>query len=109
MIEKETGEVILDPDGAQLKVLTSNDTWSDKKMFSLFTFRNFLCLIACLQNAKAEFTYAFDSINKDVICCHSVGRFSRKEFLVCMEKCKQVSQSIFDYYRKIIKKYANTI
>ncbi|KAH0947073.1 hypothetical protein HN011_008910 [Eciton burchellii] len=60
MIEKDTGEVVIDPDSAQLK------------------------------NAKAEFTYAFDSINKDIICCHSVGRFSQKEFLICMKKCKQV-------------------
>ncbi|XP_029661340.1 exosome complex component RRP46-like isoform X1 [Formica exsecta] len=48
MIEKETGKVIIDPDSTQLK------------------------------NAKAEFTYAFDSINKDIVCCHSVGRFFQR-------------------------------
>lgn len=65
--------------------------------------------VICLQNAKAEFTYAFDSINKDIVCCHSVGRFSQSEFLASVDKCKQVSQFIFDFYREITKKYANTV
>ncbi|XP_071643410.1 exosome complex component RRP46 isoform X2 [Temnothorax longispinosus] len=59
MIEKEAGEVIMDPDSSQLK------------------------------NAKAEFTFAFDSINKDIVCCHSIGRFSQTEFLASMDKCRQ--------------------
>ncbi|EZA51873.1 hypothetical protein DMN91_013017 [Ooceraea biroi] len=78
-IEKETGEVIVDPDSTQLK------------------------------NARAEFTFAFDSIKKDIVCCHSIGRFSQSEFLASMNKCKQVSQSVFDYYREVTKKYANII
>ncbi|XP_071562313.1 exosome complex component RRP46 [Temnothorax nylanderi] len=79
MIEKETGEVIMDPDSSQLK------------------------------NAKAEFTFAFDGINKDIICCHSIGRFSQSEFLASMDKCRQVSKYVFDYYREVTKKYANVI
>ncbi|XP_011641262.1 exosome complex component RRP46 [Pogonomyrmex barbatus] len=79
MIEKETGDIIMDPNSSQLK------------------------------NAKAEFTYTFDSINKDIICCHSIGQFSQNEFLASMNKCKQVSQYVFDYYREVTKKYANTI
>ncbi|XP_070156526.1 exosome complex component RRP46 isoform X5 [Polyergus mexicanus] len=57
MIEKETGKVIIDPDSTQLK------------------------------NAKAEFTYAFDSINKDIVCCHSVGRFSQSTCLLSSRQC----------------------
>ncbi|TGZ46244.1 exosome complex component RRP46 [Temnothorax curvispinosus] len=79
MIEKEAGEVIMDPDSSQLK------------------------------NAKAEFTFAFDSINKDIVCCHSIGRFSQTEFLASMDKCRQVSKYVFDYYREVTKKYANVI
>ncbi|XP_012524999.1 exosome complex component RRP46 [Monomorium pharaonis] len=79
MIQKETGELIMDPDNSQLK------------------------------NAKAEFTYAFDSINNDIICCHSVGQFSQSEFLASMDKCRQVSKYVFDYYREVTKKYANII
>lgn len=65
--------------------------------------------IIYLQNAKAEFTYAFDSINKDIVSCHSIGRFSQSEFLASMDKCRQVSKYIFDYYRDVTKKYANVI
>ncbi|XP_020294461.1 exosome complex component RRP46 [Pseudomyrmex gracilis] len=79
MIEKETGEIIIDPNSTQLKT------------------------------AKAEFTYIFDNINKDVVSCHSVGRFSQSEFLASMDKCRQVSQYVFAYYREVTRKYANTI
>ncbi|XP_014477601.1 PREDICTED: exosome complex component RRP46 [Dinoponera quadriceps] len=79
MIEKETEKTIVDPDNIQL------------------------------QNAKSAFTFAFDSIKKDVVCCHTVGRFSQSEFLASMDKCRQVSQYVFDYYRDVTKKYAHAI
>ncbi|XP_076665637.1 exosome complex component Rrp46 [Andrena cerasifolii] len=79
MIEESTGNVILDPDNVQL------------------------------QSAKAEFTYVFDSMEKDVICCHTVGRFTENEFFETMDKCKQASQNVFDFYRNLVKKYANLI
>ncbi|XP_011139041.1 exosome complex component RRP46 [Harpegnathos saltator] len=79
MIEKETEETIIDPDSTQL------------------------------QNAKSAFTFAFDSIKKDIVCCHTVGRFTQSELLASMDKCRQVSQYVFDYYREVTKKYANTI
>ena len=79
MIEESTGNIILDPDNIQL------------------------------QGARAEFTYAFDSMKKDVICCHTVGRFTENEFFETMDKCKQASQNVFDFYRNLVKKYANVI
>ncbi|XP_032672249.1 exosome complex component RRP46 [Odontomachus brunneus] len=79
MIEKETKKIIIDPDNIQL------------------------------ENAKSAFTFAFDSIEKDIVCCHTVGRFSQSEFLASMDKCRQASQYVFDYYRKVTKKYANAI
>ncbi|CAL7950052.1 unnamed protein product [Xylocopa violacea] len=79
MIEDDTGKIIIDPDSTQL------------------------------QNAKAEFTYAFDSMKKNVICCHTAGRFTEKEFLETMDKSKQASQYVFDFYRNLVKRYANLI
>lgn len=67
---------------------------------------NLLCFD---QNARAEFTYAFDSINKDIICCHTVGQYTEAELFETMDKCKQASQHIFDFYRNLVKKYANVI
>ncbi|XP_029041317.1 exosome complex component RRP46 [Osmia bicornis bicornis] len=79
MIEENTDNIILDPNNNQL------------------------------EDARAEFTYAFDSMNKDVICCHTVGQFTEAEFFETMDKCKQASQHIFDFYRNLVKKYANVI
>ncbi|XP_076233844.1 exosome complex component Rrp46 [Calliopsis andreniformis] len=79
MIEEDTGDTILDPDNSQL------------------------------QHARAEFTYAFDSLKKDVVCCHTVGRFTQDEFFETMDKCKEASQYVFDFYRNLVKKFANVI
>ncbi|XP_053984647.1 exosome complex component RRP46 [Hylaeus anthracinus] len=79
MIETDTGNIILDPNNAQL------------------------------EDARAEFTYGFDGIKKDVICCHTAGRFTESEFFETMEKCKEASQYVFDFYRNLVKKYANVI
>ncbi|XP_003395595.1 exosome complex component RRP46 [Bombus terrestris] len=79
MIQEGTENIIVDPDTTQL------------------------------QEARAEFTFAFDSMKKDVICCNTVGCFTETEFLEAMEKCKHVSQYIFDFYRNLVKKYANVI
>lgn len=58
------------------------------------------------QNAKATFTYAFDSIKKDLVMCHTTGRFSEKELMQTIENCKEASKFIFDFYRDTVKKYA---
>ncbi|CAK9814023.1 Exosome complex component RRP46 [Anthophora quadrimaculata] len=79
MIEENTDNFILDPD------------------------------ITKLQDAKAEFTFAFDSMKKDMICCHTAGCFTEEEFLEAMNKCKEASQHVFDFYRSLIKKFANVI
>ncbi|KAK0164263.1 hypothetical protein PV328_002909 [Microctonus aethiopoides] len=50
MIHKDSNEIIIDPDRLQL------------------------------ENAKATFTYAFDSMNKDLICCHTTGRFTQNDY-----------------------------
>nr|XP_033338332.1 exosome complex component RRP46 isoform X1 [Megalopta genalis]XP_033338333.1 exosome complex component RRP46 isoform X1 [Megalopta genalis] len=79
MIEEGTANIILDPDNNQL------------------------------QNARVQFTFGFDSMNKDVVCCHTEGRFTQSEFFEAMDKCKQASQYVFDFYRNIVKKYAKAI
>lgn len=79
MIEDSTNNIILDPDNTQL------------------------------EDARAEFTYAFDSMKKDVICCHTTGQFTEAEFFETIDKCRQGSQRVFDFYRNLVKKYANVI
>lgn len=79
MINKDSNEIILDPD-------------------------NLL-----MENARASFTYVFDSVKKDVICCHTSGIFSEKELIATKRSCKNASQYVFDIYREIVKNYANII
>ncbi|KAK9309452.1 hypothetical protein QLX08_000931 [Tetragonisca angustula] len=79
MIQEDSEDIILDPDNIQL------------------------------QEAKAEFTFAFDSMDKNVICCYTTGCFTETEFLKAMDRCKQASQYVFDFYRNLVKKYANVI
>ncbi|KOX76988.1 Exosome complex component RRP46 [Melipona quadrifasciata] len=62
MIQEDSEDIILDPDSIQL------------------------------QEAKAEFTFAFDSMDKNVICCYTTGCFTETEFLKAMDRCKQASQ-----------------
>ncbi|XP_015110720.1 exosome complex component RRP46 [Diachasma alloeum] len=76
MIDKDSGKIILDPEPNQL------------------------------QNARAKFTYAFDSIKKDLITCHTSGIFTEKELMISMKQCREASQYIFNFYREVVKKYS---
>ncbi|XP_046831912.1 exosome complex component RRP46 [Vespa velutina] len=79
MIEKDSDNIILDPNNDQL------------------------------QNAKAVFTFTYDSIKKDIISCSTTGRFTDKEFLECSDKCRQASSCVFNFYRDVVKRYAKSI
>lgn len=48
-------------------------------------------------------------MNKGVVCCHTAGRFTETEFFETVDKCKEASQHIFDFYRNLVKKFANLI
>lgn len=48
-------------------------------------------------------------MKKDIICCYTAGCFTEEEFLETIDKCKQASQYVFDFYRNLVKKYANVI
>ncbi|XP_011496302.1 PREDICTED: exosome complex component RRP46 [Ceratosolen solmsi marchali] len=79
MIDKESENVIIDPNMKQLN------------------------------NAKAAFTCVFDNLNKDIICCQTSGRFTEKELLKSIEMCRETVQTIFTFYRDIVTKYATAI
>lgn len=48
-------------------------------------------------------------MKKDIICSYTAGCFTEEEFLETIDKCKQASQYVFDFYRNLVKKYANVI
>ena len=76
MIDKNTRELIMDPEESQLN------------------------------NSKASFTFVFDSIKKGLVSTHTTGRFTEKEFLDAVDKSREASQHVFDFFRSIVKKYA---
>ncbi|XP_015185058.1 PREDICTED: exosome complex component RRP46 [Polistes dominula] len=79
MIEKDTGNVILDPNSDQL------------------------------QKSRAVLTFTYDSIKRNFISCQTSGRFTDKEFVECLDKCEQASTRIFEFYRDVVKKYVTAI
>ncbi|OXU18502.1 hypothetical protein TSAR_012052 [Trichomalopsis sarcophagae] len=79
MIDKNSGDIVIDPSLIQT------------------------------QNAKATFTCVFDSVNKELICCQTSGQFTEEDLTESINKCKEASKYIFDFYRDIVKKYATAI
>ncbi|XP_043679404.1 exosome complex component RRP46 [Vespula pensylvanica] len=79
MIEKDSKKIILDPDNIQL------------------------------QNAMAVFTFTYDSLKKDIISCNTMGRFTDKEFVECVDRCRQASSCVFNFYREVVRRYAKSI
>ncbi|XP_046737428.1 exosome complex component RRP46 [Diprion similis] len=76
MIDRESGKLIIDPDSTQI------------------------------QHARVTFTYVFEGIKKDLVSCHTTGRFSENELMESLEKCRAASQNIFNFYRNIVEQYA---
>lgn len=48
-------------------------------------------------------------MNKDLICCHTTGRFTQNEMIESMDKCREISKYIFEFYRNIVRKYSEVI
>ncbi|XP_046848423.1 exosome complex component RRP46-like [Xenia sp. Carnegie-2017] len=57
------------------------------------------------KNAKAVITFAFDSVNKDIILLTSKGKFSINQFETCLMVARDCSQKIFDFYRTSIGRF----
>ncbi|XP_065347572.1 exosome complex component RRP46 [Cloeon dipterum] len=62
-----------------------------------------------LKECKASLTFAFDSINKNVIASYTSGTFPVQTYNNGLEKCRQASDFLFDFYRDIVRKYASTL
>lgn len=61
------------------------------------------------QDAKAHMTFAFDSINKNVIASYTSGSFPRNKYSEGLQLCKEACDFLFDFYRDIVRKYATTL
>jgi hypothetical protein len=58
---------------------------------------------------KADFTFVFDSINKSTISVHTNGKYSLQQYRDAEKLSRQASQTIFDFYVELAKKYSSVI
>ncbi|XP_013777505.1 exosome complex component RRP46-like [Limulus polyphemus] len=56
------------------------------------------------EEAKACFTFAFESINHEVITSNTQGSYSETEFKKCLEICRSASMKVFDFYRECVQR-----
>lgn len=58
------------------------------------------------EQSVASLTFVFDSVNFNVITCHTSGSFTIEQYHLALAKCKHASKTIFNFYRAAVKKYA---
>lgn len=58
---------------------------------------------------KASFTFVFDNSQKNVIGVITDGKFSLHQYNNALALCREASDKVFDFYKEIIKKFANVI
>lgn len=51
------------------------------------------------------FTFAFDSVDRDIVTFQSSGSFKMDQFNCAYQKCREASKTIFDFYRKSMLKF----
>lgn len=58
------------------------------------------------EHAIASLTFVFESIHKNIVAVYSTGQFTIGQYNDAVIKCRHASDIIFNFYRKIIKKFA---
>lgn len=58
---------------------------------------------------KASFTFVFDNCQKNVIGVITDGKFALQHYNSALALCREASDKVFDFYKEIIKKFANVI
>ena len=54
-------------------------------------------------NATAHVTLAFDSVDHNVVCCHTTGSFSEEQFQHCLGMCREASKQVFAFYKEAVE------
>ncbi|KAL3877624.1 hypothetical protein ACJMK2_035309 [Sinanodonta woodiana] len=56
------------------------------------------------KGAQACMTFVFDSVDRNVVMVHAVGKYSVEQFNKCMSVCRTASADIFHFYRETMTK-----
>ncbi|CAG9789518.1 unnamed protein product [Diatraea saccharalis] len=62
-----------------------------------------------LDTARATMTFVFDSREKNLVTSVTEGVFSEDTYKEALARCHAASDLVFNFYREIIRKYANVI
>lgn len=55
-------------------------------------------------NARAQCTFAFDSIDKNIVSSSTNGQFNVSEYQKCLNVCREACGRIFEFYKETMKK-----
>lgn len=56
-------------------------------------------LPASLEEPKATFVFAFDSVEKRVIASHTTGSFSSDAYQTAIELCRTQCEQVFEFFK----------
>lgn len=59
--------------------------------------------------ARAEFTFVFDSVERKAVSCHCTGRYSPEEFQEAMAAAKTASQEVFEFYKASLRRFTKIL
>ncbi|KAL0272769.1 UNVERIFIED_CONTAM: hypothetical protein PYX00_005617 [Menopon gallinae] len=62
-----------------------------------------------MKDYKAIFTIVFDGVDKNVVASKIEGEFTKEQFDLALEFCREASLSIFKFYREVVRKAAHSI
>lgn len=57
-------------------------------------------------NAKAQMTFVFDSVQKNVVAVHTIGKYSVGQYNDAMAMCREASTIPFQFYKNAVEKFA---
>ncbi|XP_073985124.1 exosome complex component Rrp46 [Rhodnius prolixus] len=61
------------------------------------------------KNACKLVTASFESVNQNIITLTTEGPFTEIEFEQAVKICREAAIKVFDYYKDLVKQYANAI
>jgi len=56
------------------------------------------------KSASAVMTFAFDSVNKNLMTSSTTGSFTVQEYEKCLEACRSAATKLFDFFRLSVER-----
>lgn len=53
-------------------------------------------------HAKAKFEFVFESVDYKIVACHTSGYFTFDIYEEALQKCREASRNMFEFYKKLM-------